>query len=333
MNNIVSPDFQNSVPAAPAVLPDAFLFDCDGTITCEEYLPYVVGMTLAQELVKIGKTYDDQRFHDVFNANVGGGFDKYMAKYLEASSKAGEDLSGFPKEELFLTAVVGNYVHVLKAWQAGQANIPFSIRPGMIDGITEAVQTGRPVFITTNARSTIVRANMAAAGIYIKGEPIPDGVTPKVLIDGVVCLDDIKRAAQEKSAETGQAVDWKTMRKPAGFPYEMTCREASALMSQRLGYEVIIRPERCIGFEDSRNGHESLARAGVGTRVHMSNDIVAQPFDLNVDGRHCPPDLVVSAEGMSVQTMKGILAYHAAKVMKASSISLGVACEHLLAIA
>jgi beta-phosphoglucomutase-like phosphatase (HAD superfamily) len=273
-------------------LPDAFLFDCDGTITDEGYLPFIVGFALSRLL---GERYNPQRFHDVFNANVGGGFDKYFAKYKEASQAQGEDIASFPKESTFLALAIASYVNILRALQAKQQNSLFKIRPGMIEGMQRAAATGRPLAIVTNASPAIVEANMAAAGIYVKGK-VPPGVTPKVLVDAVI--------------NKSHFPDQKTDRKPAPFPYEEACRVLSALTGRD------IQPERCIGFEDSRNGHESMLRARIGTRVHMGTDAIAQPFAFKVGDQDHKADCVVSAEGMSAATMEDIISHHAAKMLQ-----------------
>lgn len=284
-----------------------FIFDCDGTITGEEYLPYVVGFTLNQLL---GQHYNQQRFHDVFNANVGGGFDKYLAKYKEASAQAGEDISAIPQEEAFLALTVANYVNMLEAYRKGQDGIPFSIREGMIEGMLEAQKSGRPIWINTNARSEIIRANMAAAGIYVKGETIPFGIVPKILIDGVTCLNDYKRVAAERG------VDFKFIRKPSGESYKIACEMASESISKQLGYQVTIRPEYSIGVEDSANGHQALLNAGILVRVHVGNDSIAQPFTFAANGKQYSTDLVVSKGGMSAEAMRDIIAYCAEKMLK-----------------
>lgn len=283
------------VPASG--LPDALLVDCDGTITGEEYLPFVVGFTLGRFL---GERYNHARFQQVFHENVGGGFDKYFAKYTEASAAAGEDVSGFPTESAVVGAAVAYYVRILKALQKNPDQQLFTVRPGMIHGLQHAANQGVPVMVVTNAAPAIVQANLAAAGIYVRGQ-IPGDVVPKLVLEAIV--------------NKGDFPDPKNDRKPGPFPYQEAARKLGGILSARFQREVVIRVERCIGFEDSRNGHESLLRAGVRTRVHMGNDTIAQPFTFAVNNGNYATDFVVSKNGMSAQTMDDILAYHAAKLL------------------
>lgn len=306
---------QNAAPAPRP--PRVILFDCDGTITGEDYLPYIVGRTLAEKLTELQRAhpelnlaYNEARFEEVFKTNMGGGFDKYLGEYKKASDKAGENID-LLAEEAFLTAAVANYIYTLEAFMNGGPEVPFEVNPGMIEGMQEAVSAGDVVLIVTNARSEIVRANMAAAGIYVRGEPIPDGVTPKVLIDGVICLDDVKRAAAIISAYSGKPVDWKTLRKPAEFIYTLARLKASEILSRREGRPITVEPEHCIGAEDSRNGHEALLRDRIGTRLHISQDTdLARPFTFKVNGQEFAPHFVVRKGAMSAALMRAIIQYH-----------------------
>ncbi|HRQ61417.1 MAG TPA: HAD family hydrolase, partial [Alphaproteobacteria bacterium] len=279
--------------------PDAILIDCDGTITGEEYLPFVVGFTLSRFL---GEKYNHARFQKVFHENVGGGFDKYYNKYVEASAAAGEDVSGYPNENVVVSAAVAWYVRLLEKLKTNPDQQLFTIRKGMIHGLQHAANQGIPLVVVTNASPAIVQANLAAAGIYVRGQ-VPDDVVPNLVIDAIVNKSDFP--------------DPKKDRKPGPYPYaEGAPRKLGAILSKKFGHEVVIRPERCIGGEDSRNGHESMLRAMVRTRIHFGNDRIAQPFTFAVNGLNFATDFVVSKDGMSARAMQDILNYHAEKMRK-----------------
>ncbi|MCD8496885.1 MAG: hypothetical protein LRZ85_01635 [Alphaproteobacteria bacterium] len=293
--------------------PDAWLFDCDGTITGEEYMPFAVGFTLSRFL---GDRYDHARFEKVFEVHKGGGFAKYLGNYKEAARSAGEDVTNYPTESVFAAAAVMYYRMILQALRKNPNQKLFVIRPGMVEAMQYVAYQDEPLAITTNARRAIVRANMEAAGIYVKGEEIPEGITPKVLIDACVCLEDYVEAAKEKG------VDWKTLIKPDGFPYELTCEILSKKLSEREGREITILPERCVGFEDSTNGHKSLADAGVGVRVHMGNDPIAGIFSFKAGDGYRMADAVVSAHGMGPGVIDDLMAFYQEKVLKRGSMMM-----------
>ncbi len=221
----------------------ALLFDCDGTITDEKFLPSIVGRTIKEIVEEQGQVFDPDIFDSVFDANKGGGFDKYYLGYLNATNSA--HLLNHIDIHAFSEKAITKYLETTDAIARGEdVGIRFDVNHDAVNIIKWANEQKIPVVIVTNANSRIVRANLQAAGIGILGE-----TTGNVRADMVV----------DRSFYGENAVN----RKPSGYPYQEACRQISYLMDR------VILPENCVGFEDSLNGHLSLTRAKVGLRFHV----------------------------------------------------------------
>lgn len=234
----------------------ALLFDCDGTITDEAFLPAIVGKTIRQIVEAEGLTYNSSLFDGVFEANKGGGFDKYYLGYLNGIQS--QHILNKVGLQNFSERAIDNYLEATDAIAKGKdIGIKFDINPDAIAVIQWANQQNIPVAIVTNANERIARANLEAAGIGIAGET--RGIANVALV--------VHRGYYGENAIN---------RKPSAFPYEEACRLLN------------VSPANCIGFEDSLNGHLSLTRAGVSLRFHVS-ERNPEAISFVKDGEECRP--------------------------------------------
>lgn len=238
----------------------ALLFDCDGTITDENFLPTIVGKTIQKIVEDAGQTYNSDIFDEVFSTNKGGGFDKYYMGYLNATNNL-QILDDVSIDE-FSERSIDYYLTTAKNIAAGtEKEISFKFNQDAVDLIKWANENNVPVSIVTNANEKIVRANLQAAGIGIAGET--DGEVYTQLV--------VDRSMYGKGAP---------LRKPNPFPFEEAC------------YLLGVDPANCIGFEDSANGHLSLFRANIGLRVHVCEHEPTEPVFFVREGEHFGPDAV-----------------------------------------
>ena len=240
----------------------ALLFDCDGTITDEKFLPEMVSRTIQDVVEGHGCIYDREMFDDIFKQNKGGGFDKYYLGYLNAVDRL--DILSDISLEAFSELAIAKYTQTVDAVVRGEdVGVSFKVNQDAINIIRWANEQDPhiPVAIVTNANPNILAANLRMAGIGIRGE------TPgAVKVDLVVHRDMYGENA--------------ALRKPHSFPYEEACN--------LLG----VSPENSAGFEDSEVGHRSMARAGIGLRVHVCEKDPTEPVMFVKDGEHFGPDIV-----------------------------------------
>lgn len=259
----------------------ALLFDCDGTITDEKFLPSIVGRAIKEIIEAQGLEFDPDVFDSVFDANKGGGFDKYYLGYLNATNSA--HLLNHVDIHAFSEKAITKYLETTEAIARGEdVGVRFDVNHDAVNIIQWANEQGIPVVIVTNANSRIVRANLQAAGIGILGE-----TTGNVRADMVV----------DRSFYGENAIN----RKPSGYPYQEACRQISNVMDR------VILPENCIGFEDSANGHLSMFRANVGLRVHVCEHSPEEAVHFVRDGEHFSPDAVAPYGSLTSGFITGMI--------------------------
>lgn len=271
----------------------ALLFDCDGTITGSEFLPFIVADTIKGIVESLGVEFDQALFDSVFARHKGGGFDKYYLNYIRQCPSINRN--ALPDLPQFAAMAVENYVNTAEKIMAGEPCEYFSIRHGVVEAIGWAVQNGYRVAVVTNAALPVVEANLKAAGIFIKDGVIADGVDNPIIIDALTCKQDYEP-------------QWQENRKPSAFPYVNACQKLSR------------DPEGCIVFEDSTNGHKSAFRAGIKTRVHLSDDINPGPevfefpqhldFEGGTYGQIFRPHFVIGKQSFGPETLQEIVTLH-----------------------
>ena len=268
-------------------LPAALLFDCDGTITSPEFLPYIVELTLREIAVKEGLVFDQEVFKRIFDAFKGGGFDKYYAGYFNAMAQ-GTVADKFGVEN-FMVRAIDRYVKTLNDIRDGRIECQaFSIRPGVKDVMRRVAALGIPIAVVTNAATPVARANLGAGGIFEVGQAVPAHISDPIIIDLLVDKSHYPDAAKD--------------RKPSGFPYLYAC--------QRLG----VHPAGCIGFEDSVNGHQSMVRARVGTRVHTAEEDKASSLFFACDGGEEQPHFSLGWSELTLDVIDGIMEIHGTRL-------------------
>ncbi len=238
----------------------ALLFDCDGTITDENFLPDVLSTTLEKIYADHGQPFDDDLFRQVYKDNKGGGLDKYYLGYLNVTEQQSilDDIS----VDDFYELAIANYIETTdKVSQDNKGGVSSKINADAINIIQWANDEGIPVAIVTNANEGVLNANLKAARIGVIGETEGD-----VYADIVV--------------HRGHYGENAINRKPSPFPYENA--------AEQLGVD----PRDCIGFEDSANGHLSMQRAKMGLRVHVCKDEPKEPVIFVKDDNHFGPDVI-----------------------------------------
>lgn len=262
----------------------ALLFDCDGTITDEHFLPNITSNTIQKIYEDHGYPYSHDIFEQVFEAHKGGGFDKYYLEYLKATGH--EELIDEVSADEYVDLNIKNYIETADRIARGEStDLAMKINQGAIQVIQWANQNHVPVAIVTNANPEIVRANLKIAGICVPGDDTIGNIEkPKAYANLIIDRSDYGLNA--------------VLRKPDPYPY----REACDLLG--------VNPENAVGFEDSANGHRSLYNAGIGVRVHVCHEKPEEPvYFLNGEERF-GPDVVAFYGTMNKQFIAEILSGH-----------------------
>lgn len=254
----------------------ALLFDCDGTITDETFLPHIVGQTIKEIVESQGGKFDQEVFDQVFKINKGGGFDKYYNGYL---TEAGLDqIKEHISEAEFSDQAIDRYLATTEAIANGEdVGVTFKINQDAITLIRWANENNIPVAIVTNANPRILKANLQAASIGIAGETKREVFTNLTVHRGMYGGDSAP------------------FRKPHPFPFEEACR--------LLGVD----PKHSIGFEDSANGHESLFRAKIGLRVHVCEEQPTEPVHFVKGDLKFGPDAIAPYGQLTPEFIQDII--------------------------
>lgn len=246
--------------------PTALLFDCDGTITDEHFLPNITSKTIEEIYTKHGYSYSHETFEKVFETHKGGGFDKYYLEYLKATGH--EELLDEVSAAEYVDLNIKNYIETADRIANGDsAGFKLKINKGVVEIMRWANQNRVPVAIVTNANPEIVRANLKIAGICVPDDDTIGKIKgPKAYANIIVDRSDYGLGA--------------VLRKPNPYPYKYAC--------DLLGVNI----EDAIGFEDSANGHLSLYNAGVGVRVHVCHEKPEEPLVFFNGDERFGPDVV-----------------------------------------